>query len=34
MNIELIILNFEGFMDSAIPRVSVFGHYPNSVTFP
>ena len=25
---------FVGFMVSEIPRVSVFGHYPYSVTFP
>ena len=33
MNI-LLIKNCVGFMVSMISRVSVFGHCPNSVTFP
>ena len=34
MNILFIKHFFVGFMVSEIPRVSVFGHYPYSVTFP
>ena len=34
MNILLIKHFFVGFMVSEIPRVSVFGHCPYSVTFP
>ena len=34
MNILLIKNVFVGFMVSDIPRVSVFGHCPYSVTFP
>ena len=34
MNILLITIFFVGIMVSEIPRVSVFGHYPYSVTFP
>ena len=34
MNILLIKHLFVGFMVSEIPRVSVFGHCPYSVTFP
>ena len=34
MNILLIKHFFVGFMFSEIPRVSVFGHCPYSVTFP
>ena len=34
MNILLINNFFVVFMVSEIPRVSVFGHYPYSVTFP
>ena len=34
MNILLIKYFFVGFMVSEIPRVSVFGHCPYSVTFP
>ena len=34
MNILLINIFFVGFMVSEIQRVSVFGHYPYSVTFP
>ena len=34
MNILLIKHFFIGFMVSEIPRVSVFGHCPYSVTFP
>ena len=34
MNIVLIIYFLVGFMVSEIPRVSVFGHSPYSVTFP
>ena len=34
MNILLIKIFFVGFMVSEIPRVSVFGHCPYSVTSP
>ena len=34
MNILFINIFFVGFMVSEIPRVSVFGHCPYSVTFP
>ena len=34
MNILLIKYFFVGFMVFEIPRVSVFGHFPYSVTFP
>ena len=34
MNILFIKHFFVEFMVSEIPRVSVFGHYPYSVTFP
>ena len=34
MNILFIKHFFVGFMVSEIPRVSVFGHCPYSVTFP
>ena len=34
MNILLINIFFVRFMVSEIPRVSVFGHCPYSVTFP
>ena len=34
MNILLITYFFVGLMVSEIPRVSVFGHCPYSVTFP
>ena len=34
MNILFITIFFVGFMVSEIPRVSVFGHCPYSVTFP
>ena len=34
MNIVFIKNFFVGFMVSEIPRVSVFGHCPYSVTFP
>ena len=34
MNIVFITYFFVGFMVSDIPRVSVFGHCPYSVTFP
>ena len=34
MNILLIKHIFVEFMVSEIPRVSVFGHFPYSVTFP
>ena len=34
MNILLIKHFFIGCMVSEIPRMSVFGHYPYSVTFP
>ena len=34
MNIVLIIYFLVGFMVYEIPRVSVFGHSPYSVTFP
>ena len=34
MNILFIIHFFVRFMVSEIPRVSVFGHFPYSVTFP
>ena len=34
MNIFLIKIYFVGFMVSEIPRVSVLGHCPYSVTFP
>ena len=34
MNILFIKYFFVGFMVSEIPRVSVFGHCPYSVTFP
>ena len=34
MNILLINIFFVGFMVSEIPRVTVFGHCPYSVTFP
>ena len=34
MNMLLIKHFFVGFMVSEIPRVSVFGHCPYSVTFP
>ena len=34
INILFIKLFFVGFMVSEIPRVSVFGHCPYSVTFP
>ena len=33
MNILFITIFFVGFMVSEIPRVSVFGHCPYSVTF-
>ena len=34
MNILFIKHFFVGFMVSEIPRVSVFGHFPDSVTLP
>ena len=34
MNILSITHFFVGLMVTEIPRVSVFGHYPYSVTFP
>ena len=34
MNILFITIFFVGFIVSEIPRVSVFGHCPYSVTFP
>ena len=34
MNILFITIFFVGLMVSEIPRVSVFGHCPYSVTFP
>ena len=34
MNIVFIQIVFVGFMVSEIPRVSVFGHCPFSVSFP
>ena len=34
MNMLFITIFFVGFMVSEIPRVSVFGHCPYSVTFP